>query len=505
MTVYLTLLVLAGVGLAVPLCVALADRATGTVVLDRTSDATRLASLAEQAVVSGNGAGVAGELVAYHAVYGIDALVLDRDGGVVASGRPGLSLAEFDRPGWTVRAGTTLPDPVLSALAGTRVGAEQRLWPWSSHPLLVIEPIASGGEVVGVVVTASPTEALRREIALQWLLVAVGVGIALVAGGAATAPLTRWVLRPVADLEAAVREVGRGQLDTRVTRVRGPDELQHLAASFNDMAGTVTTLVERQRTFVAYAGHQIRNPLAALRLRIESLAGHLPEAGHPAHQLALDELDRLTRTCDGLLALARADEGVGPATDTYEVAPVVHDRLRAWQPIADRQGAGLRAAVEPGLVVRTIEGSVEQALDALVDNALKFGGAGVTVTVTAHGGATINDRPAVTLQVVDDGPGLPADQLAAASHPFWRTPGQDAPGGGRRHRAVASAAAGGAGGSGLGLSIVVTLLELDGGRLDLSPVEPHGVRAVITLPDPAQASPPSGADPAAPSAGSDLA
>lgn len=477
MTVYLTLLVAACLGLAVPLCIALADRATTTVVLDRTADATRLASLAEQAVVTGTGAAVSGELEAYHRVYGIDAVVLDRDGGVVASGRSGVAFADLGGPEWLPGDGARLPDPVLTALAGTRVGPDQRLWPWSDRPLVVIEPVGSGGEIVGVVVTASPTDALRRGVAQQWLLVGAGVVVALLVGTAAAAPLTRWVLRPVAELETAVREVGRGHLQTRVTDVPGPDELQHLASSFNEMAGTVTTLMERQRTFVAYAGHQIRNPLAALRLRIESLALHLPDVGHPAHQLALDELDRLTRTCDGLLALARSDDDRHPATATIDVTEVVSDRVRAWAPIAERQRARLVHDVSPGLTVRTIEGSVHQALDALLDNALKFGGSGVSITLT---GRSDPASGTVVLEVTDDGPGLPEEQLRAASEPFWRSTGDGLP-----RRAVNREISGGAGGSGLGLSIVVTLLELDGGTLQLSAIAPHGVRAVISLPSPA--------------------
>lgn len=477
MTVYLTLLVAACLGLAVPLCVALAERATANVVLDRTSDAARFASLAEPAVVTGAGGTLASELVAYFEVYGIDALVVDREGGTVASGRPGLTLEELAGPEWAVTS-DGLPDAVLTTLAGTRGGGETRLWPWSDRRLLITEPIGSGGEIVGVVVTASPTEALRRGLVLQWLTVAAAVVVVVLLGSAAAAPLTRWVLRPVAELDDAVQLVGQGQLQTRVGELHGPDELRHLAQSFNEMATTVTTLIERQRTFVAYAGHQIRNPLAALRLRVESLSAQLPEQDRDAHQLALDELDRLARTCDGLLVLAGTDEDEELTTQTVDVATVVADRLRSWHPIAERLEAQIRTDVPEGLTARTIEGALDQALDALLDNALKFGGRGVTISLTA---ALDPSTQEVSLLLVDDGPGLPEEVLRSSGEPFWT---DRAPGGARmpRHRAVNTRASEGAGGNGLGLAIVVTLLGLSGGRLELDAAQPHGVQARISLP-----------------------
>lgn len=453
--VYLTLLVVVCVGLAVPLCVALAQRATASMVLDRSADATRFAALAEQAVVTGQPGTVPAELAAYGDLYGIDALVVDREGGVVASGRPGLDLSILG-PASSTAAG--LPDPVMAALAGSRGGVDQTLWPWSSRPLVVTEPVGSGGEVVGVVVTSSPTRDLRARLVLQWSLVLGGVTLALAAGSLAAGPLSRWVLRPVADLEEAARAISQGSLATHVQQIRGPDELQHLTTAFNDMSAALSSLVERQRTFVAYAGHQIRNPLAALRLRVESLSTTVPQRDAAARQLALDELDRLSRTCEALITLARGDDAVLDRVEV-DVTAVVRDRVRAWTPIADQVAAGIATDLAEDLWVETVDGTLEQALDALLDNALKFGGRGVQLRISS----TRLDDGAV-VEVRDDGPGLPAPLLREQPRPFWVSGDAEA------------------GGSGLGLSVVVTLLGLDGGTLHLSPAEPHGLRAVLTLP-----------------------
>jgi signal transduction histidine kinase len=104
---------------------------------------------------------------------------------------------------------------------------------------------------------------------------------------------------------------------------------------------------------------------------------------------------------------------------------------------------------------------VDQVLDALIDNAIKFAGPNATVTVTVER----DSAGAVDLHVIDDGPGLPAGAGAAATEPFWRNPA---------HQNIA--------GSGLGLTIASTLLEGTGARLDLAPVEPHGLDAHLRLP-----------------------
>jgi signal transduction histidine kinase len=197
---------------------------------------------------------------------------------------------------------------------------------------------------------------------------------------------------------------------------------------------------------------------------VDSLGRHLPPEGAQEHRLALDEVDRLTRVCDSLLTLARTEDAEH-ATVVEEVALVAAERVESWRPIAERAGAALECEAPEGVRVRCVEGTLDQALDALIDNALKFGGAGVRIVVRVHAAVRGEDGTEyVDVHVVDDGPGLPEDQLGSATRPFWRD-GHD-----------------GVGGSGLGLSIVVTLLELQGATLELRPARPHGIDARIRLP-----------------------
>jgi signal transduction histidine kinase len=458
-TVYVALLVAACLGLAVPLCGSIAARGTSEMLLDRINDTARFAGLAEPSVLTGTEDTLAGELTAYDRLYGITAVVVDQHGTVVASSREGVTLADL-----APRGDGEMPEAVRTALAGNRMGADSVVYPWQEGPLVVAEPIGRSGETVGAAVTASPTGALRRATLGQWAMAWTAAAGLLVVGIAAARPLTRWILRPIDDLEEATRAVSGGSLDARVPTAAGPVELRRLGESFNRMADTIAAMLESQRTFVAYAGHQVRNPLAALRLRVDSLGRHLPPEGAQEHRLALDEVDRLTRVCDSLLTLARTEDAEH-ATVVEEVTLVAAERVESWRPIAERAGAALECEAPEGVRVRCVEGTLDQALDALIDNALKFGGAGVRIVVRVHAAVRGEDGTEyVDVHVVDDGPGLPEDQLGSATRPFWRD-GHD-----------------GVGGSGLGLSIVVTLLELQGATLELRPARPHGIDARIRLP-----------------------
>ena len=221
-TVYVTLLVAACLALAVPLCVSIAARGTSDMLLDRINDTARFAGLAEPSVLTGNAGTLSAELAAYEEVYGIVAVVVDRDGEVVASSRPGLSLADLDPDGWP-EGGEAVPGPVRTALAGNRMGADSVVWPWQDGPLVVAEPIGRSGEVVGAAVTFSPTESLRRATTVQWGVAWLVVTALMLVGITAAGPLTRWILRPIDDLDEATRAVSGGSLDTRVRTAAGPE------------------------------------------------------------------------------------------------------------------------------------------------------------------------------------------------------------------------------------------------------------------------------------------
>lgn len=477
--IYLTLIVIATLGLAVPLGLAVIDRESRGMLLDRTADAARFSSMAQNAVLSGEAGVITAELQTYSRLYGIDAMVIDAEADPVAVSGPDLTLGHLQESAG--EPADESAETVLAALAGVRQDYDETIWPWTTEQLLVAEPVNDSGETIGAVVTSSPTETVTRSMWIQWAVVVAGLTIILALGVMAVRPISRWVMRPVGELARAADAVRGGELGAQVSTAAGPVELKQLGSAFNEMSATIAQMLHRQRSFVAYAGHQIRNPLAVVRLRVESLAQSLPAELMPAHRGVLEEIDRLTRTCQGLLNLALPTQ-----LERYRVhvvlSEVAQQRREAWMPIADQLGAHIELQVPEGLEAHMVEHTLDQTLDVLIDNALKFGGPGVSILVTAHR----NQADQTELVVADDGPGLPDGMLEEAVVPFWRRlPVSDQPGDAEGPQTSGSAEHGAAEGTGLGLSAVVSLLELDAGQLTLHQRDPHGIRAVILLDDPA--------------------
>ncbi len=154
----------------------------------------------------------------------------------------------------------------------------------------------------------------------------------------------------MSELDAAAHELGGGDYEVRVPVDDGPAELRRLAGAFNEMAETVADSLERQRAFVSHASHQLRNPLTALRLRVEDLGADLTDPQVvEVHRLALEETERLGQVLDSLLALARAERGRYSLVDV-DAGEVAWTRILAWQPVAakTRRHPPVRAAGPSG-------------------------------------------------------------------------------------------------------------------------------------------------------------
>jgi signal transduction histidine kinase len=180
---------------------------------------------------------------------------------------------------------------------------------------------------------------------------------------------------------------------------------------------------------VADTSHQLRNPLAALRLRADTLDGQVADAARSTYSSMLTEVERLEGLLDDLLTLAAADSAVADraagdritaAVGRCEAAPVVAERVAAWTPAA--AAAGLRLTVDggPATAVAAPAGVVAQVIDVLLDNAVKYAGAGATVALSWTVPAPQDDG-GVRLAVRDDGPGLPPGTHALATERFWRS------------------------------------------------------------------------------------
>ncbi|MCK1798758.1 HAMP domain-containing histidine kinase [Streptomyces sp. XM4193] len=461
----LLILLFAGVLLALgfPLAMSMAATEQQRVVIDRIDDTTRFASLAQFVTVPPSGSSdprrpssernerlsaLTSELSRYHQLYGIRAGVFYRDGTVMAASPGDWRLPEQGE-------GT---QAFNEALAGRRSQDPAQVWPWQDRRIAVASPVVRDGDVVAVVLTDSPTDQLRSQILRHWLPLALGEAFAMLCAVGAAVQLTRWVLRPVGVLDKAAHDIATDQLAARVVASEGPPELRRLARSFNEMAGHVEEIMEQQRAFVADASHQLRNPLAALLLRIELLGLELPPGSEEFASVEA-EGKRLARVLDDLLGLALAEHS-RPDLRLTDVGALAAERVDAWRVLAEQRDITLRTSGNSAVTAWVDPVGLSSALDAVVDNALKFTPAGETVTVSVS-----PEREQVTIVVADGGPGLTEDELARVGDRFWRS---------GRHQNVK--------GSGLGLSITKALLAAGGGTLAVEPNRPHGLRVVLVVP-----------------------
>ncbi|MFG1808316.1 ATP-binding protein [Streptomyces sp. NPDC049040] len=461
----LLIVLMAGVLLAlgIPLAASQAAAQQQRVVVDRIDDTTRFAALAQFVTARDEQKSMVDsvdgerlhtlrtELARYQQLYGISAGVFYRDSGAMA----------VAPRSWRLPAQGELYDAYESALLGRRAHDPAQVWPWQHRRLAIASPIVRDGDVVAVVVTDSPTGALRSRILHGWMLLAAGELAAMVIAVLCAVRLTGWVLLPVATLDRVTHDIATGRMKSRVGAAGGPPELRRLIRSFNEMADNVEAVLDQQRSFVADASHQLRNPLSALLLRIELLGLELPE-GHTEAESVKEEGHRLAQVLDDLLGLAVAERS-GSHLVATDIVAMARTRTSAWQAVADRAGVVMDfVAPRDGTAVTGWADPValSSALDAVLDNAIKFtpAGAAVTVTVAADG-----DSAAIV--VADSGPGLADDELPRVGDRFWRS---------ARHQNVQ--------GSGLGLSIARALLTHGGGAIGYAHGDPTGLEVTLSVP-----------------------
>lgn len=345
----------------------------------------------------------------------------------------------------------------------------QRSEHWSDDPdqFVVVLPVTSSGRVVGIAALARSAEPLNSEQARLWFgLSAAGVA-ALLAAVILALALARWVGRPLRRLEAATARFGEGRLSSRASTSSGPAETRQLAATFNQMAGRLEGLLASQRNVLADVSHQLRTPLAALRLRLELLREDVTGATGTDLDRTLAEVNRLSHLVDGLLAVARA-ENTTASPQTIDVAAVTAGRVDAWTPVAEDSDVRLSLTTGGPAFALATSGHLEQILDNLLANAIEATPAAgrISVEVTTAGSA-------VRVVVSDTGPGMTPQAREQALRRFW----SESPEG-----SGAAGAPGDRHGTGLGLAIADRLLAVDQGSLTLGAGSEGGLVATVELP-----------------------
>jgi signal transduction histidine kinase len=261
--------------------------------------------------------------------------------------------------------------------------------------------------------------------------------------GLAAYPIVRHLTRRLETLRRGVDKFGQGDLLTRVP-VKGRDEVAAVATSFNAAADRIEKLVGAHRSLLANASHELRSPLARLRMAAELHQENPTEARRREILESLDELDQLV---EEILLASRLDH-VGPAKKT---APV--DLLALAAEEAARQG---EEATGTPVIVEGDAKLLTRMIRNLIANALRHGAPPVEITVSGEG-----DKP--RLSVRDHGPGIPASEAERVFEPFYRPAGRGEA----------------AGGWGLGLALVLQIARYHGATVRLEAPEGGGARFIV--------------------------
>jgi heavy metal sensor kinase len=329
-----------------------------------------------------------------------------------------------------------------------------------------------------VVVAGESMATIDRSVHRLLILLLLAGPAALAATAAGGWWLARRALLPIGRLTDDAGRIEMERLSQRLPVPAAGDEVARLATTLNTMLARIQAGVDEQHRLVADASHELRTPLAAMRaeLDVSLRADDLDPDAQAVLRSTLEEVERLTRTVDGLLTLTRADQGAldlrPQPVDLAVVAGEAVGRLRA---LAGSRGVTVDVDADPAAAVADAAWA-GRAIDDLLDNAIKFSPAGATVTVTT---ATVGDEALV--RVLDEGPGIPAEAREAVFDRFQRLDAS-------RTRAT--------GGSGIGLAIVREIAGAHGGRVWVEPGLDGGSVFTLALPraaaDAATTAPPPG-------------
>ncbi|PNW08516.1 hypothetical protein C1632_11820 [Microbacterium testaceum] len=448
---------IAVIAVLIPIAQSIADSRTQQIALQRQASLDQVVQRARTALVQGGTSSLQAYVHRFHAVYGEAVLVLDEKGDAVASAgglAPGLNVRSI-----AGAASRAIPQVSLP-----------RVTPWAPDTALVAVPVIAAGDLsTGVVVLEVDLARAKADVASAWVLVVI-VGLLLLAALMGASLLwTRWILRPVRALDSAVAAL-TAHREAVPLRPTGPPELRRLSRAFTTMTDEVENTLEQQRGFVADASHQLRTPLAAIRLRVDSL----PRDPDAADDLAAvdHDLDRLEHTVERMLTLANAEHRASASRQGYDAARDEGAQrecrvsaselgdLHRWR--LDEAGVMLDASDDTVVVVPCGRADLEEMVQVLLDNAANYAGHGARVRLALR-----EDDRGVSLHVDDSGAHLADADLDSMGTRFWRA---------GAHRSSP--------GTGLGLAIVAELMRTAGGslRLERSPLGGLGARLEWTRP-----------------------
>ncbi len=324
------------------------------------------------------------------------------------------------------------------------------------------QPVLYRNQIIGAVYVYeydTQQAALLETLSSNLLSISIGVALLVLTLSAA---FSRSLTRRLESLQTAIRGVREGAYNQRAV-LAGHDEFTQIAGEFNDLVDRLQETESARRQFVSDASHELKTPLAAIRLLTDSILQNENIDNATAREFVSDigqEAERLSRITEDLLRLTRLDSGVVEAPSRIRVGPVLERVVRMLRPVADGKEIDVRT-IGDAFVVAT-EGELHQILYNLAENAIKYNRQGGFVGIRVTEG-----EETTVITVEDNGIGIPAKDLTHVFERFYR---------------VDKARSRAAGGTGLGLSIVRDTVSRRGGDIWAENIPEGGTRFIVKLP-----------------------
>ncbi len=371
----------------------------------------------------------------------------------VLSGAVGVDYGFHQVPGDGTRRATSWLDKLLG-----RDDTRQ----WVGYFAAAME---HQGQRVGVMLYSTSAQdmvdsitELRDRMLLYFLIAALGVVILSLF-------VSRWVTRPVAALSEGIKQMSKGDFTGRV-RVKGGGEMGRLAETFNQMSERLENLERSRNQFVSNASHELKTPLATMKILLESLIYQDDMPAELRREFMQDinkEIDRLNMVIGDLLTLVHIDsQKMRLRREMMLLSVAIKEAVRRLAPLASDRGQEIEVALHDECEMFADPAKLQQVIYNLIDNAIKYTPDGGKIRVSLE----LIGRDAV-LKVSDNGVGIPKSDVPHVFDRFYR---------------VDKARSRETGGTGLGLSIVQQIVRLHGGSIDVESEVGKGTTFIIELP-----------------------
>lgn len=444
------LILLTITALGVPLLVIVRDHALDEIQDSLKGDAYRTASLIVTAIERGDDRSVAETA---------DRVARQSRSRVTVTNSEGALIFDSDNPERASEDFANRPE-IQAALSGVDAAEIRRSETLDTEILVVAVPVARAGQVAGAVRLSRDIAGVRSDQFKTTVGVAALLAILVGAGAWISSVISRTVGKPVAEIAGVAERIGHGEYSARAREV-GPPEIRELARSLNNSAARVETAVATERTFVGNAAHQLKTPLAAIGIRLDSIAGEpdLAEDARSDLAAAKSEVKGLGRLVDQLLLLSRTGEAAGAHKDeASDPVPALRAVGSQWRETMAEEGIDLDVEIAADLPkVSLAPDLLAQACENLLDNVVRY--------CPDSGGALFEarrDLEGLKIRVLDNGGGLDPGVEASIFERFTR---------GRTALP----------GTGLGMALVRQVVESVGGKAELE-TSPSGTEVTLSIP-----------------------